>query len=389
MDSDNTSLVIVLMAIVFPFLALLLLIGLVVILVRGRRKHWQATATSLGLQSDPMCMYGFRGLPVRIFWQNEGQRVGQLDWDGAIFMGRHDMRGGRAGLRYTYCRALLEPPLRLGLNVARNIGAPADASSIRTGRALFDNAFTLTAREGLQAQRLFLSPLADDFALVAQSGWQLSATDNYVQVRLGGDYGTQVAGKAQLYAALDTVVHCGQRLLSARRTLPKSAEEQNVITSWERCAPRLGLTADQAQTMLTGTYAGLQAEVYADCIQAQEWRTVFTVKLPRPVGFALYLTRKSAADRILGPRGIQVLEKISLADPIVEQAFEACGRQQSSLAQALTPQARQQLQRLCQKAADVLIEDGKVQASAPGFLTEASELQEILDSTVGMASAMR
>jgi hypothetical protein len=388
MDSDNSFLVLVLMAVVLPCLALILLIGLVVILVRGRRKHWQGTATSLGLQSDPMCMYGFRGLPVRIFWQNEGQRVGQLDY-GAAVLGYHQMRGGRAGLRYTYCRALLEPPLRLGLKVARNITASADASSIRTGRASFDNVFTLTAREGLQAQRLFLSSLADDFALVAQSGWQLSATDNYVQVRLGGDYGTQVPGKDPLYAALDTVVHCGQRLLSARRTLPKSAEEQNVITSWERCAPRLGLTVDQAQTMLTGTYAGLQAEVYADCIQGREWRTVLTVKLPRPVGFALYLTRKGAADRIWGPRGIQMLEKISLADPMVEQAFGACGSQQNTLAQALTPQARQQLQRLCQKAADVLIEDSKVQASVAGFLTEAGELQEILDSTVGMASAMR
>src|SRR5260370_39177570 len=81
MDSDNTSVVFVLMAAIFPFVALLLLIGLVVILVRGRRKHWQATATSLGLQSDPMCMYGFRGLPVRIFWRNDGQRVGQLDYE--------------------------------------------------------------------------------------------------------------------------------------------------------------------------------------------------------------------------------------------------------------------------------------------------------------------
>lgn len=127
MDSDTSSLPILIAIIAAAILVPLILIGFVVVLalpaVRRRRAQWQTAAASLGLQCDPMCMHGFRGAPVRIFWTNEGATTGQMDMTGVALAGRYEMRGGRAGLRYTYCRALLEPPLRLGVAVARKSGA--------------------------------------------------------------------------------------------------------------------------------------------------------------------------------------------------------------------------------------------------------------------------
>ena len=394
MSSDTSSLSILVVVIAAMILVPFIFIGAVVLIalpaVRRRRRHWQTTAASLGLQSDPLCMYGHRGLPVRIFWTNEGQSTGEMNMEGAVLMGRYDVRGGRAGLRYTYCRALLEPPLRLGLSVARNSGAVTDSSSIRTGHSSFDNAFTLGAREGPQAQRLFLSTLADDLALAAQSGWQLSVTDWFVQIRIGGDYSSQFTERnpALLHAALDTVVHCGQRLLEARRSLPATVSEQSIIAGWKRCAPRVGLRLDHSQAMLSGTHGGMQAEVYPDCVGQQEWRTIFRLRLPRPVGFKLYLSRKGTADRVWPVRGKQVIEITQLADPIIEQAFDVCANMGNALLQALTPEARQELQRLSYRASDVVIEDDKFEASVPGVLTEPDQLQEILNTMAAMVSAM-
>lgn len=384
MDSDTSSSLILVAIIAAAILVPFLIIGLVVLAalpaVRRRRQAWQAAASSLGLQSDPMCMHGFRGVPVRIFWTNEGATTGEMDMTGAVLAGRYEMRGGRAGLRYTYCRALLEPPLRLGVAVARKSGAEA-AGTLQTGRLEFDNAFTLLAREGRQAQQLFASAVADDFAIVARNGWQISATDNYVQIRIGGDYSTQFPEREPgiLSAALDNAVHCAQSLIVARRALPLTTNEQNFAAAWQRTAPLLGLRVDQA--MLAGTYAGHHVEVYVDCIEQREWRTVFMVAFQTRQPFSLYLTRNGTIDRIWGPRGKQVVETIRLGDASIEQAFSVCGSNQS----AVTPQTRQQLQRLCSRAVDVLIEDSKVEVSAPGFINEASDLREILDGMTSLA----
>src|SRR5262249_14252358 len=121
MDSDTSSPLILVAIIAAAIFIPLLLIGLLALIflpvVRRRRQAWQSAAATLGLQSDPRSMWGVRELPVKIFWQNEGQSVGRLDASGAVLAGRHDMRGGRAGLRYVYCRAMLEPPLGLGLSL--------------------------------------------------------------------------------------------------------------------------------------------------------------------------------------------------------------------------------------------------------------------------------
>lgn len=99
------------------------------------------------------------------------------------------------------------------------------AGKIRTGRSEFDDAFTLLAREGGHAQQQFASTVADEFVSVARNGWQISATDNYVQIRIGGDYSAQFPEKEPgiLSAALDNAVHCAQSLIVARRALPLTA----------------------------------------------------------------------------------------------------------------------------------------------------------------------
>ncbi|HJZ79732.1 MAG TPA: hypothetical protein VKD91_05285 [Pyrinomonadaceae bacterium] len=204
-------------AILIPLLMIGALVLILLPVVRRRRQAWRSAAARLGLQCDSTSMWGVRELPVRIFWQVEGQRVGQLDVAGAVLAGRHDMRGGRAGLRYVYCRAMLEPPLGLGLSLTRNRGDAV--TTIPTARAAFDSAFVLSARDASLAQKLFLSTAGDMFAQVAQCGWQLSATDEYVQIRLGGDYFSQFPERQPelLSSALETVVMCGRHLLAARR----------------------------------------------------------------------------------------------------------------------------------------------------------------------------
>jgi hypothetical protein len=230
MNSDTQSLLILVAIIAAAILGPLLLIGLVALIflpvVRRRRQLWRAAAADLGLQCDRTSMWGIRGLPVRIFWQNEGAQVGQLDMAGVVLAGRHDMRGGRSGLRYVYCRAMLEPPLGLGLLLLRNNGG--SAGEICTRNPAFDSAFLLRAREAAVAQQLFNSRLGDFLAQVAQSGWQLAVTDDFVQIRLGGDYFSQFPEKQPglLPAALDTVVMCGRQLLAARAQAASSAAHQ-------------------------------------------------------------------------------------------------------------------------------------------------------------------
>ena len=227
MDSDTSALLILVAIIAAAILAPLILIGLVALIflpvVRRRRQLWRAAAAELGLQCDRTSMWGIRGLPVRIFWQNEGARVGKLDMGGVVLAGRHDMRGGRSGLRYVYCRAMLEPPLGLGLLLLRNNGG--SASQICTRNPAFDSAFVLNAREAAVAQELFNSQLGDFLAQVAQSGWQLAVTDDFVQIRLGGDYFSQFPEKQPglLPAALETTVMCGRQLLAARAPAANSA----------------------------------------------------------------------------------------------------------------------------------------------------------------------
>jgi|GEM_PF-3593411 len=223
MDSDTSS-VLILIAIVAAAIAVPLgLIGLVALItmpaVYRQRRQWRSAAATLGLQCDRTNMWGVRGLPVRIFWQRHGQSVGRMDMGGVVLAGRYDMRGGRSSLRYTFCRAMLDPPLGLGLNVSRSANG-ADAN-MRTGCIAFDSTFAFNAQNVPQAQKLFMSPLGDLFARTAQSGWQLSATDDFVEVTLGGDYFSQHPEKhpEQLAAALDTVVACGQQLLAAHRNI--------------------------------------------------------------------------------------------------------------------------------------------------------------------------
>jgi hypothetical protein len=57
------------------------------------------------------------------------------------------------------------------------------------------------------------------FAQIAHCGWQLAATDEYIQIRLGGDYFSQFPEKQPelLSSALETVVTCGRHLLAARQ----------------------------------------------------------------------------------------------------------------------------------------------------------------------------
>ena len=221
MDSDTSS-VLILIAIVAAAIAVPLgLIGLLALItmpaVYRQRRQWRSAAATLGLHCDRTNMWGVHGLPVRIFWQRHGQSVGRMDMGGVVLAGRYDMRGGRSSLRYTFCRAMLDPPLGLGLNVSRSANG-ADAN-MRTGCIAFDSTFAFNAQNVPQAQKLFMSPVVDLFASAAQSGWQLSATDDFVEVRLGGDYFSQHPEKhpEQLAAALDTAVACGQQLLAARQ----------------------------------------------------------------------------------------------------------------------------------------------------------------------------
>lgn len=224
MDSETSSNLILVAIIAAAILVPLVLIGVLVLIllpvVRRRRRQWQAAAASLGLQSDPMSMFGTRGLPVRVFWRIEGANAGRLDMGGVVLAGRNDMRGGRAGLRYVYCQALLEPPLRLGLSLGPFVSGASAAASISTGHPGFDSAFRLDAAERSGAQKLF-SSIANELAAVAQGGWKISATDEYVQIRLGGDYFSQFPERdpALLTAAVDTSVYCGRCLLDAQRKL--------------------------------------------------------------------------------------------------------------------------------------------------------------------------
>ena len=224
MDSETSSTLILVAIIAAAILVPLVLIGALVLIclpvVRRRRRQWQAAAASLGLQSDPMSMYGTRGLPVRIFWRIEGASAGRMDMGGVVLAGRHDMRGGRAGLRYVYCQALLEPPLRLGLNLGPSGRAASLATGISTGHPGFDSAFRFDATERSRAQALF-SLIANELALVAQGGWKISATDQYVVITLGGDYYSQFPERdpALLIAAVDASVYCAQCVLNAQRRL--------------------------------------------------------------------------------------------------------------------------------------------------------------------------
>ena len=223
MDSDTQSLLILVAIVAAAILVPLGLIGLVALIaapvVRRRRRLWRAAAAELGLQCDRTSMWGTRELKVRIFWRNEGARVGQLDMTGVVLAGRYDMRGGRAGLRYVYCQAMLEPPLGLGLLMQRNTGSAV--SEICTRNPAFDSAFILSAREAGAAQQLFHSQLGDFFAQVARNGWQVAVTDDFVQIRLGGDYASQFPEKQPglLPTALQTAVMCARQLQGARAGL--------------------------------------------------------------------------------------------------------------------------------------------------------------------------
>jgi len=393
MDNDTSSLLILAAIIAAAILVPLVLIGALVLIllpvVRRRRAQWQTSAANLGLQSDSLSMYGTRGLPVRIFWNIEGSGAGQLDMAGVVLAGRNDIRGGRAGLRYTYCRALLEPPLRLGLNLTLSNQSAPSATSMHTGHPGFDAAFKFDAFENSRAQRL-LSLLAHEFLLVAQAGWRLSATDHYVEVKLGGDYTSQFPEREPglLSAALDTIVYCAHRLLAERRTLPPADWERNVAATWETFASRLGLSPDGAQLLLAGAYSGFPVRVYPDLIQPHEWRTVFSVRAPQPLAAMLSLTRKGAVNINGALRGRQVVEQVALADPFIEQNFEVWGKQAAVVSQALNPQARQYLGQLAAKATDVTIEENLFAVSLPGVLTEAGEIREVLDALTGLASAM-
>jgi hypothetical protein len=222
MDSETSSLLILIAIIAAAILVPLVLIGTLVLIflpvVRKRRQNWQAAAATLGLQCDRASMWGTRELPVRIFWQVHGQSVGQLDMTGAVLAGRHDMRGGRAGLRYVFCQAMLQPPLGLGLSVTH---VAANSLPNAAARTAFESAFVLSARDTSRAQDLFRSAAGELFAKVAESGWRVSATDDYVQVILGGDYAWQFPEKEpeRLSAALETAVMCGRHLLAARRNI--------------------------------------------------------------------------------------------------------------------------------------------------------------------------
>jgi len=224
MDSETSSTLILVAIVATAILVPLVLIGALVLIflpvVRRRRRQWQGAAASLGLQSDPGSMYGTRGLPVRIFWRIEGAGTGQLDMGGVILAGRNDMRGGRAGLRYVYCQALLEPPLRLGLNLGPSVKGASLTTSISTGHPGFDSAFRLDATERSEAQKLF-TLVAGELTSVAEGGWKISATDQYVQIRLGGDYNSEFPERdpALLTAAVDTTVYCGRCLIDAQSRL--------------------------------------------------------------------------------------------------------------------------------------------------------------------------
>ena len=223
MNSDTSAVLMLVAIIAAAIMVPLLIIGLIALItmpaVYRQRRNWRSAAARLGLQCDRESMWGVRGLPVRIFWQRQGQSAGRMDMGGVVLAGRYDMRGGRSSLRYTFCRAMLDPPLGLGLNVSRSTNG--SGPNLRTGCIAFDSTFSLNAQNVPQAQRLFTSPVGDLFARVAQSGWRLSATDDFVEVFLGGDYFSQHPENhpEQLAAALDTVVACGQQLLGARRNL--------------------------------------------------------------------------------------------------------------------------------------------------------------------------
>jgi hypothetical protein len=230
MDSDTSSVLILIAIVAAAILFPLGLIGLVALItlpaVYRQRRQWKSAAATLGLQCDRTNMWGVRGLPVRVFWQTHGQSAGRVDMAGVVLAGRYDMRGGRSSLRYTFCRAMLDPPLGLGLNVSRS--ANGAEANMRTGCIAFDSTFAFNAQNLPQAQRLLMSPVGDLFARAAQSGWQLSATDDFVQVLLGGNYFSQHPERQpeQLAAALDIVVACGQQLRAAHRNLQDHTYER-------------------------------------------------------------------------------------------------------------------------------------------------------------------
>lgn len=220
MDSDTQALLILIAIVAAAILVPLGLIGLVALIaapvVRRRRRLWRAAAAELGLQCDRTSMWGTRGLPVRIFWRNEGAQVGRMDMAGVVLAGRHDLRGGRAGLRYVYCQAMLEPPLGCGLLMQPNTGSAV--SEICTRNPAFDSAFILSAGKAATAQQLFHSQLGDFFAQVARNGWKVVVTDDFVQIRLGSDYASQFPEQQPglLPAALETAVMCAHQLQAAR-----------------------------------------------------------------------------------------------------------------------------------------------------------------------------
>jgi len=325
------------------------------------------------------------GMQLRV----DGYRRSLHGWrDGVEVRVRHVTEGsGDNKSSWTYVEALLDPPLRLGLNArARGwLGAALGdlfGEQLTVGDVELDRSFSLRAIEASELPRFLGDAALRDIMIRARSvARRFWMTDDVVHVSFSG-YTTQ-AGR--LESALKWVVAVAKEAERARRAMGPTAREQRVIDVWTPLAQQEGWTFDRESLAMGGERERIRIQVVPQ-LGPKGWSTRFRAELPRPLGVDLRLSRQgtlSALGRLFGMQDIEV------GDHRFDGAFVVKGIGAEQVRAVLAnQQLRDRLVDLLGKARSLDVQDTHVDAVAQGLVSEARDVRACVDKVATIAELL-
>lgn len=285
---------------------------------------------------------------------------------------------GKTSVAYTVAQTEFSPPLRMGLSVVspRSFMGAVRNKGLAIGNKDFDKRHEVTALEEVQAKNLFASGLHE--TLMRAKECSVSIADDGLELKIKKSLSDGAVRK--ILAHTETVHHA---ILEARRNMPRSQAEIEIIESWAGFALQEGLRFDAQKFAMVGKVGRFDAEVRLSVDPKEKWQTHFFCKFPRPMEAELRVVNQ--------PSGIEAaktflsrLDEIKLGDDRFDKTFWIGGHPKERVATLLQEDVRVKLMELAEDAREFELADHHLSATFSGRMVDEMLLVRTLRSFAGL-----
>ncbi|MCA9605698.1 MAG: hypothetical protein KC619_08895 [Myxococcales bacterium] len=353
-----------------------------------RQKRWGGLARALSLTPAPAPQGGWviipfegpfpsqplngtrGGLPVTVRTRTETYR---------------DSKGQQRTRWFTRASVTLPAPLDLGLHVQKRglLGRMFDgvtgSQDLEMGVPDTDAKLLIQARDRRATERLIrLGYVAEALGWGARDGWNMTVGDVSVVFETTGiEYSPSHVGRR-----LDLGVEIAQRLSAGRAETQVDQVEVARAQRWAQVAGELGF--ESLPNGMRGRHRQMYVEVEQTEREDRFW-TRFSCRFDRALGLSMSLTRQTTLSSFAN---LMAMQDIVVGDARFDDRFVVKGAPEAQVRAVLTPEVREMLITLQDKATHLEVADDHVTAWVGWRVMDVDHLKWGIDTIARTGAAI-